>query len=310
MINKKQFFVLNGDKIMKTIKIIFLSLLGISIPCSLSAMETAMENREKKLETITAIVKKCGNYIKTDCPFQILDALEGKTTLTAAILKSLNTQKIAEEYDLEKETLDELINQISGQQQPKTKITEFLEKFPPQVVDQIKGAVIGAGTVIIGWLIGHGICHPCMEYFEPQTLLEVTPMAIIVGLGIYKGYQSLKVRNAYQNLILNTYLPLGSAALSRIASYFQDKDRIENTNDNEEKGKSKEEEKHEILSTKKRNELFLKFAETLTEAQIRNLPKPNILLLAQHNPNLLTTQTAFIQSLNNEQTEILSQITK
>jgi hypothetical protein len=289
---------------MKKRILVFLAGLLFLVPATGMAMKkdgSEIEKVESLLIKVLTGLSECVD--KKKCIHGIVNVLLGKISWSNALIKSLNLKKIAEKSGFEEKYLEELLVKLTTTPK-KNKITQFLEKLPPQLIDQIKGGILGSGTVVVLWLLGHGICHPCMEFFEPQSFLTTIPLALALGAGVYEVIKSLTVRNTYQNLVLNTILPIGTWVLSKFISSQDEDSAIEE----DDEGSDVLEKEDTSLKKKKSTITFDEFANTLEEAQIKLLPEPSTLFLAEHNPKLLLPCTEFIRSLNKEQIEMFFNI--
>jgi hypothetical protein len=77
-----------------------------------------------------------------------------------------------------------------------------------QAVDHITTLNPGLIAVILGaptllWLIGHGLCHPCMELFEPHQLSSAGILLFIIGAALYKGVELYHAKKPMSTLIGN-----------------------------------------------------------------------------------------------------------
>lgn len=239
---------------------------------------------------------------------KILVKLSNGTLKASDLLNSLKLDKLADKTGLDAEFVQDLVRAINHQYfMQKSWLTQKLELLPPQVLDQLKGALFGIGTVTTSWLLGHACCHSAMEFFEPQQFLTAAPLALLTTFGLYKVLQSLRARNSSHNLILNVALPLTTFAASQAYSAL-----TADTSDTKDEDSKDEDalDKIKIQAKKKKSlgkshPLFDDFANTLTEEQLQKLPNPNILMLAQFNPSLLLSQTEFVKSLDGTQAEQL-----
>lgn len=238
-------------------------------------------------------------------PYQDKNAL--KSTLKNALIKILNIKKISKDFNLDQKNLEQVLEFLLEQSllptQPKeSKIKQFLKKFiphklffNPQLTNQLKYIILGAGGTVGLWLLGHGLCHPCMEFFEPQSFLTAIPGALSLGFVVYKVIKELTKVNTYQDLALNTIKSIVDYILSKFISQ-ENKDYVDHSS-----------QKNLLKKSKPKNDLYSEFVTTLTNEQ-RNLLPQNILNLSRFEPTLLLKYYEFLSSLDQTQNYVLLQL--
>lgn len=252
------------------------------------------------MELVTQLTKDAAATIKPKQALGILlKTLEGDDVSLHDVSKALNIEKLSEKLEIDPDVVQAIVANIAKKQPQKSKLTTLIEKLPPQVVDQLRGGVIGSGALLISWLIGHAICHPVMEFFEPQTFWTAGALALGASAFLYKAVKSIKARNSIQNLVLNMALPFTSLAASHL---------YENLMGDQDKSKKTAAEEEDEMAMPEHS--FGDFAESLSQEQMELLPVPNILLIAQHRPKILLAHSDFINGLSNEQLQLLEPLLK
>jgi hypothetical protein len=209
------------------------------------------------------------------------------------LLKAFNITKIDNDLGLEPGTIEAILDPRVPTNVQQQKLNTLLSRFSLEDATQIhKDGMIFCSALALSSFGQAIICLVCPENYTFATNLSLT---LIHGICAYKWYQN-KPHNSLQAAHFNSFIP-------RIVQNWTVIPRIiDSILGVQSLGLEMIDPNHSLYKE------FTTFADSLTPAQAKALQPLHILGLAQYNPTLLTTQEAFINKLQNEAPEALSQL--
>lgn len=157
-----------------------------------------------------------------------------------------------------------------------------------QALDHITRLNPGLIAVILGgptllWLVGHGLCHPCMEFFEPQQLTSVGILFIIISTVLYKGGELYQAKKPLSTIIANAVTVKAHRAIAQLLPGAYPK-------------------RQELLTHKPTNpalnEPYTMFIGLLTDEHLAMLTKPiDLVNLFEKPRTFVTKKSNFIEGL-------------
>lgn len=175
------------------------------------------------LSTNVNCMKAMTSVINTDQVIQLITRtllLDESVSFTDA-LRALNPSKLAQQLnidaDLVHEALDIMIAQNTDTQPDlKFQMQQMVRNLAPDKRNNLRGFVIGAGSTVITWLVGHALFHNLMEACEPTGILKAGTLAAITAYLVYKGSQKLNVPRTVQDVAMSQAVPLTLYAVDKM----------------------------------------------------------------------------------------------
>ncbi len=189
------------------------------------------------------------------------------------VLGIFNIQQLEEDLCLPQGTVESILDPRVPVAYQQSRLERFMDRFDPETLYKVRDRLLRMGLPLIAlWSLGHAICHPCMEAFEPQSFKAGMSLFALTGLGMFVTTRVIpQPLPCIRTLTLNTLVPRFTRWMFGNDDKTTAKDLIDAT--------------HPLYKE------FDAFADSLEEKHIKALPQPYILGLAQHNPSLLKSLT-------------------
>lgn len=167
---------------------------------------TLVKKNNSSLECLKEIAENSPGLIKPKTALVLLLKLINDEQLTGNDLYELIDVKeiaqIAKKYGYDSEFVDEIIRHITDQPSRRNEYQKSLESISQfGHREQFRGFLLGAGGIFLTWLLGHGLCHSCMETLEPTSFFTAIPLAASLAYLIYKAQNAIKIQKGIKDLL-------------------------------------------------------------------------------------------------------------
>lgn len=228
----------------------------------------------RALEHAGISIETLENYINFRQLVEVFNDLPTDKLVTRQrALAIFNIHQLEEDLCLPIGTVESILDPRVPVAFQQSKLQQLMDRFDPETLYKVRDRLTKAALPLIGlWCLGHAICHPCMEAFEPQSFKAGMSLAALTGCFMFATTRIIPQQlPCVRTLTLNTLVP-------RFTRWMFG---------NDDKATAKE----LIDCTHPLYKEFDAFADSLEYKHIRALPQPYIIGLAQHNPSLLRSIT-------------------
>lgn len=170
-----------------------------------------------------------------------------------------------------------------------SQLEKFSANINPSTRIALKGVVLGSTSLACLTLLGHTVCHSCMEAITPTGLWAAASLVPTLAVG-YGALRYLTPKNIQQDAVFSAAADIGKAGLFQfIEQHDADLGRLV----------------RRILGRQVQSAVTMaQFIATLTEQQ-KALVAGNKLMLMNLTPHLIIPEVALLQSLTEEQHAML-----